>query len=619
MKGRLIHHYRIESLLGEGGMGTVYRATDTQLERPVAIKMLHPHLVSQASFMERFRNEALILARLNHPNIAVVYAFLQDQADYCMAMEFVEGDTLETLVRRAGGVQPAVAAEIVRQGLEGLAHAHRKGVLHRDIKPANLMLTPDGAIKLMDFGIARVVGEQRLTQVNRVVGTLEYMAPELIQGEGPAPASDIYAMGVLLYELLTGKLPFATRTDYELMQAIIRDKPVSLRKLNPNLPRELEAVVQKALDKTPAKRFADAKAFQAALLPFLTAQPPNPPKEGFSPGWKTPVLENRKAEQRAPLRRDGGAVGGATSQIQPTRVADIGETSVHQPVTGQTRIDQPAVRPLDWLTDNWQTALAGGLLLVALSFVGLIVFDRMTDPSTALMPDSSLSLTNPPARKPDLTKPDTMAVATGSVPTLPADPGGVTPRPAPKTPVYVAPTPRPTVPETPVSRKPEPAPTRKPATVQPTGRPKPAQEPVSQPVQPVVRPEPTPDPAPVRPSTRNWITVRRLRVSLTLLDGLSSDGSQVGQSVRFRVTESVTSGGQVVIQAGAMAYGVVSELRRSDKKNLLEFRIQSVESVTGKRLSLRSATISDEVKGQPVQFRPGQTFEVRTGEDVLEL
>ncbi|RYD89268.1 MAG: serine/threonine protein kinase, partial [Sphingobacteriales bacterium] len=209
LQGRLIQHYRIESLLGEGGMGTVYQATDTLLQRLVAVKMLHPHLVSQTSFMERFRNEALILARLNHPNIAVVYNFLQDNADYFMAMEYVEGDSLEALIRKAGALSPAVAAEVVRQGLEGMAHAHRKGVLHRDIKPANLMLTPEGTIKLMDFGIARVSGEQRLTQANRLVGTLEYMAPELIEGQEPSPASDLYAMGVLLYELLSGKLPFA--------------------------------------------------------------------------------------------------------------------------------------------------------------------------------------------------------------------------------------------------------------------------------------------------------------------------------------------------------------------------------------------------------------------------
>ncbi len=123
LKGRLIQHYRIESLLGEGGMGTVYQATDTLLQRLVAVKMLHPHLVSQTSFMERFRNEALILARLNHPNIAVVYNFLQDNADYFMAMEYVEGDSLEALIRKAGALSPAIAAEVVRHGLEGMAHA----------------------------------------------------------------------------------------------------------------------------------------------------------------------------------------------------------------------------------------------------------------------------------------------------------------------------------------------------------------------------------------------------------------------------------------------------------------------------------------------------------------
>ena len=592
MKGRLIHHYRVESLLGEGGMGTVYQATDTHLERPVAVKMLHSHLVNQVSFMERFRNEALILARLNHPNIAVVYNFLQDGPDYFMAMEYVEGDSLETLIRKAGALSPAVAAEITRQGLEGLAHAHRKGILHRDIKPANLMLTPEGAIKLMDFGIARVIGEQRLTQVNRVVGTLEYMAPELIQGEAPSPASDIYAMGILLYELLSGKLPFASRTDYELMQAIIREKPIALRKLNGQIPKELEAIVQKSLDKNPAKRFADAKEFQRALQPYFSQ-----------------ILVLNPAQLMAlPPTQD-------ILDIQPTRQTRLAETKV-------APASQRPFANIGWVSENWQMLLAGVLIVLAMLFMGLILFDKATDthPVTqhTQLAGKAPQLT---VKQPETTKEAsvTMVAASGETPV--PTPVEVIPAPVEKKPVGSETKPKSVAPRS--SGTPTPI-IRKPGIATPqTPKQKPVDEPIPQPTQPT-RTEPISEPTMPKPTARKSIAIHRLPVTLTLTDGLSSDVAQEGQTLHFRVAESVMSNGQVVIQAGAMAYGEVSRVKRADgdmfrRKSLLEFRIHSVEAVNGKRLSLRSATISDEAKGQPVVFRSGQTFEVRTGDELIDL
>ncbi|GAB3996753.1 hypothetical protein GCM10028807_40110 [Spirosoma daeguense] len=595
MHGRLIHHYRVESLLGEGGMGTVYQATDTHLERPVAVKMLHTHLVNQASFTERFRNEAMILARLNHPNIAVVYNFLQDGGDYFMAMEYVAGDSLETIVRKTGALSASVAAEIVRQALEGLTHAHRKGVLHRDIKPANLMLTPDGNVKLMDFGIARVVGNQRMTQANRLVGTLEYMAPELVRGEAPSTASDLYAIGILLYELLSGKLPFASRTDFALMQAIIQEKPIALRKLNNNVPKELEAIVNKALDKNPAKRFADAKEFQKALQPYFSQL------SVLDPSQLIPAIPTTDVLNMQPVRRTMLAETKLVSDlIEPTRSTTF----------------------MDWASDNWQTLLGGGLTLMALLFIGLILVDRTDDrPIQTRKPESTVSQLTPKTERSESyvaeNQPAQAVPSTGDnvTPVSTPDVRNVTATPIenklavkkPKT-------------ETPRSYN-TPGSVKKAEVVATVPTTTPTETPTTLTPEPV-KTEPAPEVVTPKTTGRKTVAIRRLRVNLSLVDGLSSDVAHEGQSIRFRVTEPVVSEGEVVIQSGATAYGEVSRIKRADgdvfrKKNLLEFRINSVEAANGKRVLLRSATISEEAKGQPVQFRSGQTFEVRTADDVI--
>jgi serine/threonine-protein kinase len=265
MIGQHIQNYTITSHLGEGGMGSVYRASDTMLGRDVALKMLHATLTSQPQFLERFKKEARVLAQLLHPNIAVIYNFIGQHNNHFMVMEYVEGNNLDTLLRKHKQLSYKTIVPVFLQALEGLHHAHKKGIFHRDIKPSNLILTPEGMVKLMDFGIAKIAGEQRMTQVNRVVGTIEFMAPELIEGKDPSIASDIYATGVTMYELLTGKLPFENNTDYTLMQEILKKKPVSVEKLNTAVPKALSDIVMKALEKNPENRFKDAKTFQHAL------------------------------------------------------------------------------------------------------------------------------------------------------------------------------------------------------------------------------------------------------------------------------------------------------------------------------------------------------------------
>ncbi len=266
MIGKKIQNYEIRAHLGEGGMGTVYRATDNVLGREVALKMLHAPLLQQSQFLDRFKKEARLLAQLLHPNIAVIYNLIEQDSNQYMVMEYVEGKNLDSMLREQRTLSYKWVVPVFLQALEGLRHAHKKGIYHRDIKPSNLILTPDGTVKLMDFGIAMMAGEKRMTQVNRVVGTIEYMAPELIEGKDPSIASDIYATGITMYELLTGKLPFEGNTDFNLMQDILRKKPVALDKMNASVPKALNNIVMKALEKKPENRFADAKEFSQALL-----------------------------------------------------------------------------------------------------------------------------------------------------------------------------------------------------------------------------------------------------------------------------------------------------------------------------------------------------------------
>ncbi|HQY11025.1 MAG TPA: protein kinase [Ferruginibacter sp.] len=266
MIGQKIHNYQINAHLGQGGMGNVYRATDTMLGREVALKMLHPQLTMQAQFLERFKKEARVLAQLLHPNIAVIYNFIEQGGNHFMVMEYVEGTNLDDLLKKHKALPPEFVVAVFIQALEGLQHAHRKNIFHRDIKPSNLMLTPDGTLKLMDFGIAKVAGEQKITQVNKIVGTVEFMAPELIQGKDASAASDIYAAGITMYEMLSGKLPFESDTDFNLMQAILKEKVKSPDKFNTSVPKALADIVMKALEKNPASRYADARSFQQALM-----------------------------------------------------------------------------------------------------------------------------------------------------------------------------------------------------------------------------------------------------------------------------------------------------------------------------------------------------------------
>jgi eukaryotic-like serine/threonine-protein kinase len=262
----MIGQYEVRELLGEGGIGQVHAGFDTTLEREIAIKSLRPQLLNDKSFVDRFRGEATSLARLNHPNITTLYSLLPEGRNLYMVMELVRGQTLDELLKKRSG--PLGAREclaVIAQAADGLAYAHSMGVIHRDIKPANLMITDGGLVKIMDFGIARVRGSQRLTRDGSMVGTLAYMAPEQLRGDPGDERSDLYSLAIVLYELLTGAPPFVADSDYDLMQAHMHARPVRLLGRVPGIDARADAALMRALSKKPEQRFSSVREFCDAL------------------------------------------------------------------------------------------------------------------------------------------------------------------------------------------------------------------------------------------------------------------------------------------------------------------------------------------------------------------
>lgn len=264
MVGRQIAHYRIEAQLGEGGMGVVYRAVDLTLDRPVALKMLTADLARNASLQERFQAEAKAHAHLNHANIATLYSFVQAEDTSFIVMEYVDGETFEAIVRR-GPIPPGKALLFFRQALAGLGFAHRMGIIHRDIKPGNLMVNRHGIVKVLDFGLAKVLGARRMTGSGVRVGSVFYMSPEQVRNEPLDARADVYSLGVTLYEMLSGKVPFSGDSDYQVMFDHVNLPPPLLRSHDPRIPPGVEAVVLKALEKDPGRRFQNVEEFGAAL------------------------------------------------------------------------------------------------------------------------------------------------------------------------------------------------------------------------------------------------------------------------------------------------------------------------------------------------------------------
>jgi serine/threonine protein kinase len=264
--GERLGDYRILAQIGQGGMGTVYQAEDTQLGRKVAIKILKPALLADGSQgLLRFQSEARIQANLNHANVVTLLDFEPFGDSYCMIMEYVEGKTLTELIRTIGPLPSHIVVMISRQILDGLSAAHRQGVIHRDLKPSNVMLTAEGVVKVMDFGIAKVEGAENLTSAGAPVGTVSYMSPEQLQGEPVDVRSDLYSFGIILFELLTGCTPFKNDSDISSIIHHIHTPPPRPSQVRPDIPPELEEIVLHCLNKLPDQRYQSAGEVLAAL------------------------------------------------------------------------------------------------------------------------------------------------------------------------------------------------------------------------------------------------------------------------------------------------------------------------------------------------------------------
>ncbi len=327
--GTLSGRYETAERLGTGGMSNVYKATDRILERTVAVKILAEHLSDDERFVARFRREALAVAKLIHPNIVQVYDTGVDEGRHYIVMEYVEGRSGAQILQRQGPVEPEIAAEIGIQSCAGLDYAHRRGIIHRDVKPGNLMIVggPVGGgemvVKLTDFGIARAIEQTRITQVGSVVGTAAYLAPEQVRGEEATPATDVYALGVVLYQFLTGRLPYEGSSLAELAVRQQNEKPLPPDTYNSEVPETLGAAVLRALEGDPNRRYASADELAAGL------------RLGMEGGDVTLPLEEGTSATRV--------LGGDTAATRHMG-RDTAQTE-YRPAQSQTRRPQPRVAP----------------------------------------------------------------------------------------------------------------------------------------------------------------------------------------------------------------------------------------------------------------------------------
>jgi len=430
MIGSTVGKYRIVDKLGRGGMGTVYKAVDETLDREVAIKVLNPDL-TDAELLKRFRGEAVTLARLNHPGIATIYELHHHQDDLLMVMEFVRGETFHDLSDRLGPIAPPQAAHLCMQVLEALGHAHRGGVVHRDLKPANLMITESGAVKIMDFGIARVLGTEHFTHGGYMMGTPAYMAPEQVLGREIDARADLYSIGVVLYRLLSGRLPFSADTAISMVQMQISEPPTPILTFKPDLPAWCTKIVERALAKSPSDRFQSADEFRSALLAAVTPQ-----ALGEMPTLATPTPPGLALDSettlphRTPIARTAGAAVPPSATTPPIR----GVMSPPPP-TPTTATIPPAERTGTTvvLGKTHLAALATLIVVVGLG-VAILAFAALRQSRLGQNPETTTAeqTSTPAAPTSSLPEPPaTPAVGTAAVPAPPPAPTPAPPKPAP--------------------------------------------------------------------------------------------------------------------------------------------------------------------------------------------
>jgi len=264
--------YKIIAKIGSGGMAEVYKAMDTVLDRPVAVKVLHRHFAEDEDFVTRFRREAQAAAGLNHPNIVSIYDWGSQNGTYFIVMELLEGKSLKQYMTAKGIIPPAEAMEIIKKVLSAINFAHKHDIIHRDIKPHNIMLTREGEVKVTDFGIARA-GVSTMTQTGTVLGTAHYLSPEQARGQDVGVTSDIYSVGVVLYEMTTGKVPFDGENPVAIALKHVHEIPVRPRELNPDISEDLQTIIAKAMAKNPESRYQSAAEMRNDIMRLMEGMP----------------------------------------------------------------------------------------------------------------------------------------------------------------------------------------------------------------------------------------------------------------------------------------------------------------------------------------------------------
>ena len=278
---RINERYEIIKSIGEGGMANVYLAHDLILDRDVAIKVLRGDLAGDEKFVRRFQREALASSSLSHPNIVEMYDVGEDNGNYYIVMEYIDGKTLKQLVKKRGALTLSECIDIMLQLTDGIDHAHASYIIHRDLKPQNIMIQDSGEIKITDFGIAMALNSTQLTQTNSVMGSVHYLPPEQASGKGATVKSDVYSMGILFYELLTGSLPFKGENAVEIAFKHIKNDIPSVREFNNSIPQSIENIVIKSTAKNPKNRYNSAKEMHDDLLTALNEDRINEPRIGF--------------------------------------------------------------------------------------------------------------------------------------------------------------------------------------------------------------------------------------------------------------------------------------------------------------------------------------------------
>ncbi len=508
MVGTQIGNYRIQEKLGEGGMGVVYKGVDVNLDRVVAIKALNTELRGNSELEQRFRAEAKAQANLNHTNLATLYTLLIEDGRPFMVMEFVEGETFEQMVQRRGPIPAEEAIPLFRQALLGIGHAHRMGIVHRDIKPSNLMLNKQGIVKVMDFGIAKVLGARGMTRTGTQMGTAFYMSPEQVLNRNVDIRSDIYSLGVTLYEMLTANVPFSGDSDYQIMSDHVNTPPPMLTKFYPYVPAGVQNAVLKSIEKSQDARFQSVEEFGAALerpadfgaVPAAApAAPPRATVVDTAPRYTAPVVPP-------------AAAAGTTPGVAP----GVAQTAAQ--ASGSSR------------SGSRDFMVIGGAVLAVLVLAGAWLALRPSQKATAL----------PPALPPALHAGNQVAASNDLIPL--SDP---TPVKGPARPVTGQPQNRPAPPrpnvQTPVRQTPPPANDYTP---------------------PVTPPSPPPAPAPA-PAAGPVVIPAGTLLTVRMIDNIDSSRDTPGRRFQASVDEPVAAGGRIAIPRGATAGLVMTNVSQA--------------------------------------------------------